>query len=65
MLESASEIRVCETFDKMCEAKPDAMDTVRVVPAAAATAAPAIIAGYLTAMKKEGIKDMEQFFKHP
>ena len=49
----------------MCEAKPDAMDTVTVVPAAAATAAPAITAGDLTAMKKEGDKDMEQFFKHP
>ena len=31
-----------ETFDKICEAKPDAMGTVRVVPAPINTAAPTI-----------------------
>ena len=40
------------------------MDTVRTVPAAVATAAPAIPVADLTAMKTDGIKDMEQFFKH-
>lgn len=48
----------------MCKAKPDAMGTIRVVPAAIATAAPAILAADLDTMKKEGIKGMEQFFKH-
>ena len=57
-------LRVSETFNKMGEAKPYAMDAIRVVPAAVATIGPAILVADLTAMKKEGIKDMEQFFKH-
>lgn len=46
-------LRVHESFSKMCEAKPDAIAAVR----AAAAAAPADV-------KKEGIRDMEKFFKH-
>ena len=57
-------LRVCETFDKMCEAKPGNIGTLRTVPAAVAAAVPAIMAADLTAMKTEGIKDMEQFFRH-
>ena len=57
-------LRVCETFDKMCEAKPGTIGTLRTVPAAVAAAVPAIVAADLTAMKTEGIKDMEQFFRH-
>ena len=57
-------LRVCETFDKMCEAKPRNIGTLRTVPAAVAAAVPAIVAADLTAMKTEGIKDMEQFFRH-
>ena len=55
-------LRVCETFDKMCEAKPGNIGTLRTVPAAVAAAA--ILAADLTTMKTEGIKDMEQFFQH-
>ena len=57
-------LRVCETFDRMCEAKPAAIGTLRTVPAAVAAAVPAIVPADLTAMKTEGIKDMEQFFRH-
>ena len=57
-------LRVCETFDKMCEAKPGNIGTVRTVPATVTAAAPAIPAADLIIMKNEGIKDMEQFFWH-
>ena len=55
-------LRVCETFDKMCEAKPGNIGTLRTVPAAVAAAA--ILPADLTTMKTKGIKDMEQFFQH-
>ena len=51
-------MRVCEIFDKMCEAKPMAIGTVRTIPMTALPAA------NLTIMKTEGIKDMKQFFRH-
>ena len=57
-------LRVCETFVKMCKAKPGNIGTLRTVPAAVAAVVPAIVAAHLTAMKTEGIKDMEQFFWH-
>jgi len=50
-------LRVQEAFSKMCEAKPAALAAVRA-DAGAATAAQA------TAVKNEGIKDTERFFKH-
>ena len=57
-------LRVCETFDKMCEAKPGNISTLRTVPAAVAAVVPAIVAADFTTMKTEVIKDMEQFFRH-
>lgn len=50
-------LRVQEAFTKMCEAKSDTLAVVRA-DRGAATAAQA------TAIKKEGIKDIELFFKH-
>ena len=50
-------LRVSDAFKKMCEAKPATIATVRI-DRGAATAAQA------TAIKSEGIKDSEGFFKH-
>lgn len=50
-------LRVSEAFKKMCEAKPDAIQTVRA-DRGAATAEQA------SAIKKEGVSDSERFFKH-
>ena len=57
-------LRVYETFDKMCKAKQAAIGTIRTIPTTVAAAMPAVSAADLTPMKTEGIKDMEQFFRH-
>lgn len=50
-------LRVTEALKKMCDAKPDAINTVRT-DRGAATAAEA------TAIKREGVRDSERFFMH-
>ena len=50
-------LRVSEAFKKMCEAKPDDINTVRA-DAGTATAEQA------ATVKKEGVIDSERFFKH-
>ena len=46
-------LRVCESFNKMCEAKPATMNDVRAAAGAA-----------VGDVKKEGILDCEKFFRH-
>lgn len=50
-------LRVTEALKKMCEAKPDAINTVRIAIGAAA-------ADVAVQIKREGIKDAERFFMH-
>lgn len=58
-------LRVHESFAKMCEAKPDTISDVRSaeLPAGAIPAAN-VTDDQRKALKNEGIKDIEKFFKH-